>query len=45
MKFDYANRVTVTVLNKADKTAVKDMNVTVSEKNQLLQKTQKKLLM
>lgn len=32
MKFDYANRITVTVLNKADKTAVKDMTVTVSEK-------------
>lgn len=32
VKFDYANRITVTVLNKADKTAVKDMNVTVSEK-------------
>lgn len=33
VKFDYANRITVTVLNKADKTAVKDMNVTVSEKS------------
>lgn len=32
VKFDYANRITVTVLNKPDKTAVKDMNVTVSEK-------------
>lgn len=32
VKFDYANRITITVLNKADKTAVKDMNVTVSEK-------------
>lgn len=32
VKFDYANRITVTVLNKSDKTAVKDMNVTVSEK-------------
>ena len=33
VKFDYANRITVMVLNKADKTAVKDMNVTVSEKS------------
>ena len=32
VKFDYAKRITVMVLNKADKTAVKDMNVTVSEK-------------
>lgn len=31
VKFDYANRVTVTVLNKADKTAVKDMEVVISE--------------
>lgn len=38
VKFDYANRITVTVLNKADKTAVKDMNVTVSEKPLLLKK-------
>ena len=31
VKFDYANRITVTVLNKADKTAVKDMEVVISE--------------
>lgn len=29
--FDYANRITVTVLNKSDKTPVKDMAVTVTE--------------
>ncbi|PWM68360.1 MAG: hypothetical protein DBX61_03660 [Clostridiales bacterium] len=38
-KFDYANRITVTVLNKADKTAVKDMNVTVSEKSVVTEDT------
>ena len=32
MKFDYANRITVMVLNKSDKTAVKDMDITVYEK-------------
>lgn len=31
VKFDYANRITVTVLNKTDNTAVKDMAVIVSE--------------
>ena len=31
VKFDYANRITVTVLNKADKTAAKDMEVVISE--------------
>lgn len=31
--FDYANRITVTVLNKSDKTPVKDMAVTVTEAN------------
>ncbi len=31
IKFDYANRITVTVLNKADNTPVKDMEVIVSE--------------
>lgn len=30
-KFDYANRITVTVLNKADNTPIKDMEVIVSE--------------
>ena len=30
--FDYNNRITVTVLNKAEQTAVQDMNITVSEK-------------
>ena len=40
VKFDYANRVTVTVLNKADKTAVKDMNVTVSEKSVVTEDTE-----
>ncbi len=30
-KFDYANRITVTVLNKADHTPVKEMTVIVSE--------------
>ncbi len=30
-KFDYANRITVTVLNKADNTPVKNMEVIVSE--------------
>ncbi len=30
-KFDYANRITVTVLNKADSTPVKDMAVNISE--------------
>ena len=39
VKFDYANRITVTVLNKADKTAVKDMNVTVSEKSVVTEDT------
>ena len=29
--FDYENRITITVLNKADKTAVKDMNITATE--------------
>lgn len=32
IKFDYANRITVTVAKKADNTAVKDMIVIVSEK-------------
>ena len=32
VKFDYANRIIVTVSNKADNTAVKDMSVVVSEK-------------
>ena len=32
IKFDYANRIIVTVSNKADNTAVKDMSVIVSEK-------------
>ena len=32
VKFDYANRIIVTVSNKADNTAVKDMSVIVSEK-------------
>ena len=32
VKFDYANRITVMVLNKSDKTAVKDMDITVYEK-------------
>lgn len=40
VKFDYANRITVTVLNKADKTAVKDMNVTVSEKSVVTEDTE-----
>ena len=31
IKFDYANRVTITVAKKADNTAVKDMTVVVSE--------------
>ena len=31
VKFDYANRVTITVAKKADNTAVKDMTVVVSE--------------
>ncbi len=31
VKFDYANRVTITVAKKADNTAVKDMEVIVSE--------------
>ena len=31
IKFDYANRVTITVANKADNTAVKDIQVIVSE--------------
>lgn len=31
VKFDYENRITVTVINKADGTAVKDMAVIVSE--------------
>lgn len=31
IKFDYANRVTITVAKKADNTAVKDMEVIVSE--------------
>ncbi len=31
IKFDYENRITVTVLNKADNTPVKDMEVIVSE--------------
>ena len=31
IKFDYANRIIVTVSNKADNTAVKDMSVIVSE--------------
>ncbi len=39
VKFDYANRITVTVYNKADKTAVKDMNVTVSEKSVVTEDT------
>ncbi|MGM9552258.1 MAG: S-layer homology domain-containing protein [Clostridia bacterium] len=30
-KFDYANRITVTVFNKADNTPIKDMEVIVSE--------------
>lgn len=30
-KFDYTNRITVTVLNKADNTPIKDMEVIVSE--------------
>ena len=33
IKFDYANRIIITVSNKADNTAVKDMSVIVSEKN------------
>ena len=33
VKFDYANRIIVTVSNKADNTAVKDMSVIVSEKD------------
>ena len=32
VKFDYASRIIVTVSNKADNTAVKDMSVIVSEK-------------
>ena len=32
VKFDYANRIIVTVSNKADNSAVKDMSVVVSEK-------------
>ena len=32
IKFDYANRITVTVAKKVDNTAVKDMTVIVSEK-------------
>ena len=32
IKFDYANRIIITVSNKADNTAVKDMSVIVSEK-------------
>ena len=32
VKFDYANRIIITVSNKADNTAVKDMSVIVSEK-------------
>lgn len=32
VKFDYANRIIVTVSNKADNTAVKDMSIIVSEK-------------
>ena len=32
VKFDYANRIIVTVSNKVDNTAVKDMSVIVSEK-------------
>ena len=32
VKFDYANRIIITVSNKADNTAVKDMSVVVSEK-------------
>ncbi len=32
VKFDYANRIIVTVSNKADNTGVKDMSVIVSEK-------------
>ncbi len=32
IKFDYANRVVITVIKKADNTAVKDMTVIVSEK-------------
>ena len=32
IKFDYANRITVSVAKKADNTAVKDMTVIVSEK-------------
>lgn len=31
IKFDYANRVTITVVKKADNTAVKDMMIVVSE--------------
>lgn len=31
VKLDYANRITVTVLNKADDTAVKDMAIVISE--------------
>lgn len=32
VKFDYANRIIITVSNKADNAAVKDMSVVVSEK-------------
>ena len=32
VKFDYANRIIITVSNKADNTSVKDMSVIVSEK-------------
>ena len=32
VKFDYANRIIITVSNKADNTSVKDMSVVVSEK-------------
>lgn len=31
VKFDYANRITVTVLHKGDNTSVKDMEVVISE--------------
>ena len=31
VKFDYANRITVTVLHKADNTAVKDLAIIISE--------------
>ena len=32
VKFDYANRIIITISNKADNTSVKDMSVIVSEK-------------